>query len=298
MTVMEEAIRKSEVLIEALPYIKKFFKKSIVIKFGGSSIGEDDVRKSVLEDIVFMNFAGMNPVLVHGGGPSITEKLKGAGKKTRFVNGLRVTDKETMRIVDDALTELNQKLVGEIKAMGAEAFGLSGKENRLLIANKAVCERDIGFAGCVQSVDTTVLDKFIQGNAIPVISPVAMGEDGFLYNVNADEAASRIAIAIKAEKLLVLTNVEGVMKEVDGQKSLFHSLSLDDAKYLIEKGLINGGMIPKAKACLTALEGKVKKTHIVNAKLPHALLLEIFTDKGIGTEIVRLGRRTKATEGI
>lgn len=295
---MEEAIKKSEVLIEALPYIKKFFRKSIVIKFGGSTLGDDKIRKTVLEDIVFMNFAGMRPVLVHGGGPYISEKLKEIGKKSKFVDGLRVTDKKTMEIVDESLTELNRKLVSEIKEMGAEAFGLSGKENRLLIAKKVTSDKNIGYIGNIESVDTTVLDKFLEDNIIPVISPVAMGEDGELYNVNADEAASSIAIALKAEKLLILTNVEGVYIEKDKERSLFRSLSLDDAKYLIEKGIINSGMIPKTKACLAALEGKIKKAHIVNSRLPHALLLEIFTDKGIGTEIVKLGRRTKATEGI
>ncbi len=295
---MEEAIKKSEVLIEALPYIKKFFRKNIIIKFGGSSLEDDSIRKSVLEDIVFMSFAGMRPVLVHGGGPHINEKLKEAGKRPKFVNGLRVTDKKTMEIVDGALTELNRKLVDEIKVMGREAFGLSGKENRLIIAKKIISDPDIGYAGSVQSVDTTVLDKFLEDSIIPVISPVAMGEDGNLYNVNADEAASNIAVAIKAEKLLVLTNVKGIFRELDGEKHLFHSLSLDDTKYLMKKGIIDSGMIPKAKACLLALEGKVKKAHIINSTLPHALLLEIFTDKGIGTEIVKLGRRTKATEGI
>lgn len=298
-TLMEEAIKKSAVLIEALPYIKKFFKKNIVIKFGGNSIGDQAIRRAVLEDVVFMNFAGMNPVLVHGGGPHITEKLKNSGIKTKFVNGLRVTDKATMEIVDEALAEVNHQLVEEIRSLGAEAFGLIGKENKLLTAGKAECEHDIGFAGCVQSVNTTVLDKLIESNMIPVISPVALGEDGFLYNINADEAAANIAVAIKAEKILVLTNVEGVLKEdADGKKVLFHSLSLDDTKYLIEKGYISSGMIPKTKACITALEGKVRKAHIVNANLPHAILLEIFTDKGIGTEIVKLGRRTKATEGM
>lgn len=295
---MEEAIKKSEVLIEALPYIKKFFRKNIVIKFGGSTLSDNSVRKTVLEDIVFMNYAGMRPVLVHGGGPYISEKLKEIGKRSKFINGLRVTDKKTMEIVDDALAELNKKLVEEIKSIGADAFGLSGKENRLLIAKKRQAEPDIGFAGTVQSVDTTVLDRLLETNIIPVVSPVAMGEDGELYNVNADEAASNIAIAIKAEKLLILTNVEGIYREGGGQRQLFNSLSLDDAKYLIEKRIISEGMIPKASACLFALEGKVRKAHIINSRLPHALLLEIFTDKGIGTEIVKLGRRTKATEGI
>lgn len=296
---MEEAIRKSQTLIEALPYIKKFFKKNIVIKFGGSSLGDERVRRTVLEDIAFMNYAGMNPVLVHGGGPFINEKMKAAGKTYKFVNGLRVTDEETMTIVDQALEELNRTLVQELKAVGAEAFGLSGKENELLIAKKKMHgEHDIGFVGNVDTMDTTVLDRLLETNIIPVISPVGMSRDGKLFNINADEAAARIAVAIKAEKLIVLTNVDGVLLDRDGKQRLLESLSLDDVKYLIEKGVVSGGMIPKVSSCIDALEGKVRKAHIISAKLPHAMLLEIFTDQGIGTEIVKLGRRTKVTEGI
>jgi len=295
---MQDAIRKSEVLIEALPYIKKFFRKNIVIKFGGNSIADDNIRKSVLKDIVFMNFAGMNPVLIHGGGPFINSKLKEAGKKSRFVDGLRVTDRKTMTIVDEALTLLNRQLVSEIKEIGAEAFGLSGKENNLLVANKAECATDVGYTGTVCSLDTTVLMKLIEANMIPVISPVAIGEDGLLYNVNADEAASRIAVSIKGEKLILLTNVPGVKCDSGDESTIFRSLSLSDTQYLIDKKIIAGGMIPKAKACLDALEGRVKKAHIVDAGIPHAILLEIFTDRGIGTEIMKLGKRTKATESI
>jgi len=295
---MEEAIKKSEVLIEALPYIKKFFRKNIVIKFGGSTLSDENTRRIVLTDIVFMNFAGMRPILVHGGGPFITARLKEAGIQSKFVNGLRVTDKRTMEIVDDSLTEINKELVEDIRIIGADAFGLSGKENRLLIAKKVICNEDIGFTGNVDSVDTTVLDRLLEANIIPVISPVAMGHDGELYNVNADEAASNIAIAVKAEKMMILTNIAGIMSDAKDEKKLFHSLSVDDVRYLIDKGIIYGGMIPKTKACITALEGKVRKAHIVNSGLPHALLLEIFTDRGIGTEIMKLGRRTKATEGI
>jgi len=295
---MEEAIRKSKVLIEALPYIKKFFNKVFVIKFGGSALSDKGIRHSVLEDIVFMNYAGMKPVLVHGGGPFINEKLKMAKKKIRFVNGLRVTDKRTMEIVDSALTEVNAVLVNEIKEMGSEAFGLSGKENKLIVAKKIEHREDVGFAGAVRSLDTTVLEKLIDDNIIPVISPVAMGADGELYNVNADEAASHIAMAVKAEKLFVLTNVTGIMREQGNSETLYRSLSLSDAETLMKKKIISAGMIPKARACTRALEGKVKKAHIIDGNLSHALLLEIFTDKGIGTEIIKLGRRTKATDGL
>lgn len=295
---MEDAIKKSSVLIEALPYIKKFFGKVFVIKFGGSALSDEKTRHGVLEDIVFMNYAGMKPILIHGGGPHINTKLKEARKRPKFVNGLRVTDKKTMEIVDHALTELNGILVEEIKKMDAEAFGLSGKENKLITAKKMECKEDIGFAGTVESVDTTVLEKLMEANIIPVISPVAMGGDGELYNVNADEAACHIAMALKAEKFFILTNVSGIMREKDNPGTLYRSLSLDDVGILLKKGIVAEGMIPKTKACRESLEGKVRKAHIINGNLPHALLLEIFTDKGIGTEIIKLGRRTKATEGL
>lgn len=295
---MEEAIKKSEVLIEALPYIKKFFQKIFVIKFGGSALSLAALRKSVLEDIVFMHYAGMRPVLVHGGGPHINEKMKEAKKRPKFIDGLRVTDKKTMEIVDDALWDLNVILVEEIKKMGAEAFGLSGKENKLIQAKKMEHKEDIGFAGAVESVDTTVLEKLIEANIIPVISPVGIGRDTELYNINADEAASNIAMAFKAEKLFILTNVRGIMREMGNPDTLYRSLSLADVDFLAEKKIISEGMIPKTRACTKALEGKVKKAHIIDSNIPHALLLEIFTDKGIGTEIIKLGRRTKATEGL
>ena len=295
---MEDAIKKSTVLIEALPYIKKFFHKVFVIKFGGSALSDENTRRSVLEDIVFMNYAGMRPVLVHGGGPFINMKMKDAHKKPRFVDGLRVTDKRTMEIVDTALTELNTILVEEIKKLGAEAFGLSGKENKLIVAKKTHHKEDIGFVGTVESVDTTVMERLIETNIVPVVSPVALGDAGELYNVNADEAASHLAMALKAEKFFILTNVRGIMGERDNPDTLYGSLSLADAEALVKKKVIREGMIPKTRACINALEGKVRKAHIIDSRLPHALLLEIFTDKGIGTEIIKLGRRTKATEGL
>jgi len=295
---MEDAIKKSTVLIEALPYIKKFFHKTFVIKFGGSSLGDENTRRHVLEDIVFMNYAGMKPILVHGGGPLISAKMKEARKRPKFVDGLRVTDKRTMEIVDDALTELNGLLVQEIKKLGAEAFGLSGKENKLLMAKKIEHAEDIGFAGTIESLDTTVLERLLDANMIPVVCPVGIGQDGELYNVNADEAASRIAMALKAEKLFLLTNVRGIMKDKNSAETLYSSLSISDTEVLIEKGIVREGMIPKTKACVGALENRVKKAHIIDSNVQHALLLEIFTDKGIGTEITKLGRRTKATEGL
>ncbi|MBD3296115.1 MAG: acetylglutamate kinase [Candidatus Omnitrophica bacterium] len=282
---MEEAIKKSDVLIEALPYIKKFFGKVVVIKFGGSSLHDSEARKMVLQDMVFMRYAGMKPVLVHGGGPNITRGLKAADIETTFVDGLRVTCERSMGVVDSVLMEMNSSLVEEINSLGGEAFGLSGKENNMLQAVKKE-KPDLGFVGSVQSIDTTILNRLIDTNIIPVVCPVGKGRDNKLYNINADEAASNIAIALGAEKFVLLTNVRGVVKNVNEAASLFHSLTMDTASHLIDTGVIQGGMVPKTQACLHALRGEVKKAHIVNATLRHALLLEIFTDEGIGTEII------------
>ncbi len=282
---MEEAIRKSAILIEALPYIKKFFNKIVVIKFGGSSLNDEKVRSMVLQDIVFMRYAGMKPVLVHGGGPDINRRLLESNIDTKFVDGLRVTCEASMGIVDSVLVEVNRLLVSEINGFGGEAFGLSGKENNMIQAIKRDGP-DLGCVGSVGAIDTTILKRLTDTNIIPVICPVGKGEDGKLYNINADEAASNIAIALDAEKFVVLTNVRGVMRDKDDPGSLFHSLTIETVDHLIETGVIEGGMVPKIMSCLTALRGAVRKAHIVDANLTHALLLEIFTDKGIGTEIV------------
>lgn len=282
---MEEAIRKSEILIEALPYIKKFFNKVVVIKFGGSSLNDQKVRDMVLQDVVFMRYAGMKPVLVHGGGPDINKRLSESNIETRFVDGLRVTCEASMGVVDSVLFEVNQALVAEINNFGGEAFGLSGKENNMIQAVKRDGP-DLGCVGKVGGIDTTILNRLIETNIIPVICPVGKGKDGKLYNINADEAASSLAIALKAEKFVVLTNVRGVMKDKNDPASLFHSLTVETVGHLIDTKVIVGGMVPKIKSCLHALRGNVRKAHIVDANLTHALLLEIFTDKGIGTEIV------------
>jgi len=294
---MEEAIKKSQVLIEALPYIKSFYNKVVLIKYGGSAISDDEVRRTTLEDIVFMNYAGMKPVLVHGGGPLINERMKASGKRIRFVDGHRATDGETILIVDEVLSQLNKKLVEEIKDLGGNAFGLSGKDAELIKVKKIDKER-IGYVGDVTSIDTTLLTRLIETNVIPIISPIGKGEDGKLYNVNADSVATNVAVALGAEKLVLLTDVKGIMRDLKDEKSLYNSLTTADAEFLIEKEVIAKGMIPKAGACLFAIKNGVKKAHIVDCRISHALLLEIFTDKGIGTEIIKLNRRTKVTQDI
>jgi len=293
---MEEAIKKSKVLIEALPYIKKFFGKVVVVKFGGSTLHDGSVRGMVLQDIVFMRYAGMKPILVHGGGLDINKRLEEANIKTEFIDGLRVTSEDSMDVVDSVLMDVNKGLVDEINSLGGEAFGLSGKENNIIQAVKREGP-DLGFVGSVKAIDTTVLDRLINTNMIPVVCPVGKGADNKLYNINADEAASNIATALNAEKFVLLTNVRGVMKDKGDPGSLFESLTLSKANGLIETGVIEGGMVPKTNACLHALRGGVRKCHIVDANLSHALLLEMFTDQGIGTEIVHKEQESNNESG-
>lgn len=284
---MREAIKKSEVLIEALPYIKNFFERVVVIKYGGAAVDENGIDRSVLEDIVFMNYAGMRPILVHGGGPLISKFMKKAGIEPRFIAGRRVTDRETIYIIDKALHTINRQIVGTLKELGARAFGLSGRENGLIKVKKLKSPVDLGFVGEVTSVDATVVKQLIEDNIIPVIYPLGIGRDRNLYNVNADDVASEIAVALHAEKFVLLTNVRGIMKDKDKPSTLYNTLTVSDVNKLIKKNIIGSGMIPKAMSCVNAIKGGVDKAHILDAGIPHALLLEMFTDKGIGTEIVK-----------
>ncbi|MFH1190156.1 MAG: acetylglutamate kinase [Candidatus Omnitrophota bacterium] len=284
---MKEAIKKSEVLIEALPHIKKFFEKTIVIKYGGSSVDEKGIDPGILEDIMFMNYAGMRPVVVHGGGPYISKMMKKAGIEPKFIGGLRFTDNESLAIIERALGAINGKIVKTLKGMGAKAFGVSGRENGLIRARKMKCTADLGYVGEVTSVDTTVIKRLIRDNIIPVIYPLGIGRDHHVYNVNADDVASEIAVALNAEKFVLLTNVRGVLRDRKDPSSLYNTIRAADAAKLIKRKVIDGGMIPKALSCINAIKGGVEKAHILDASIPHALLLEIFTDKGIGTEVVR-----------
>ncbi|MFH0839984.1 MAG: acetylglutamate kinase [Candidatus Omnitrophota bacterium] len=284
---MQEAIKKSKILIEALPYIKKFFEKVVVIKYGGSAVCEKGIEKGILEDVMFMNYAGMRPIIVHGGGPFISKMMKKNGIEPKFIGGRRYSDAQSIRIIEKALRIINQNIVRVLKKMGAEAFGLSGGENHLIRVKKMKNKIDLGFVGEVTLVDTTIVKRLIEDNIIPVIYPLGIGRDGNIYNVNADDAASEIAMALKAEKYVLLTNVRGVMKDKKDPDTLYHTLRAGVVNKLIKRGVIDAGMIPKAQSCVNAVRGGVKKAHILDANLSHALLLEIFTDKGIGTEIVK-----------
>jgi acetylglutamate kinase len=284
---MEDAIKKAEVLIEALPYIRKFHKKIITIKYGGSILSEEKIRKSVLEDIVFLNFMGLRPVLIHGGGQNISERMRASGKKTDFVDGMRVTDEDTLGVVEEELQNLNNLIVSEIAELGAKAVGLNGKDKNIIQVEKKEAKIDLGFVGHIVGIDNEPVFEELKKDRVVVVLPMGIGKDKKAYNVNADEAASNIAASLNAEKLVLLTNVKGIMRNSDDPHSFISTLTTEEAKGLVENKIIQQGMIPKVAACIHALENGVKKTHIIDARIPHGLLLEIFTDQGIGTEIVR-----------
>jgi len=284
---MKEAIKKAKVLMEALPYIKSFYDKTVVIKYGGSAMLDKDLKRSVIQDIIFMEYVGMHPVVVHGGGAQISELMKKLGKKPEFIKGMRITDKETAEIVEMVLDgKINSEIVKLINENGGNAAGLSGTDGNLIRAKKLLGEKgeDMGYVGEVESINPGIIDVLGKQDFIPVISPIGSGRDGYTYNMNADLVAGEIASALKAHKLVLLTDVKGIYK---GKKTLLSTLKIKDAQKLIKKGVIEKGMIPKVNACITALKAGVAKTHIIDGRIPHSLLLEIYTDKGIGTEIVR-----------
>jgi len=275
---------KIKTLLEALPYIKKFFRTTFVIKYGGAAMEEEHLKKEFAKDVALLKYVGINPVIVHGGGPKIGRLLKDLNIPTEFVDGLRVTDKKTLDVVEMVLSgNINKEIVKNINDMGGKAIGLSGKDGRLLIAKK-VTGKDIGLVGEVVSVDVAIIRDINRHGYIPIIAPLADGVDGNSYNINADTAAGSIAKALSAEKLILLTDVDGVL---DKEDKLLSSLKISDINTLINNKTISGGMIPKVDCCIDALEGGVKETHIINGKIPHAILLEIFTDSGIGTKIIK-----------
>jgi acetylglutamate kinase len=285
---MKKHIEKVNTLIESLPYIKEFYGKTIVIKYGGNAMIDENTQKSFATDIVLLKHVGMNPVIVHGGGPQIGTVLEKLGTKSEFVDGLRVTDESTMEVVEMVLVgKINKEIVHNINMAGGKAVGLSGKDAGLIVAEKIYHIKgdqkiDIGLVGTVKSVNPKIIETIDKERFIPVIAPVGFGEDGRTYNINADTAAGKIAEALRAEKLILLTDIEGVRV---GDK-LAGSLKKKEIEDLIKKGEISGGMIPKVRCCTEALDGGVNKTHIIDGRVEHAVLLEIFTNAGIGTEIV------------
>ncbi|MBU1087948.1 MAG: acetylglutamate kinase [Candidatus Omnitrophica bacterium] len=284
---LEQASKKVDVLIEALPYIRQFYGKVVVIKYGGSAVEHSELNHSILEDITFMNHVGIHPVIVHGAGPFITQKMKDKGIDVKFVNGIRVTDKDSLEIVNNALTEVNKNIVSELQKLGNEARGFVGKNGELIKAKKKNAIVDVGFVGEVTGFDSKLMYSLLHSKMIPVIAPLGVGEDGQLYNLNADTVAAEVAKAMNAEKLVLLTNVRGIMTDTNDEQTLLSSVTLAELEVLFENKVINGGMIPKVLACKEAAENGVQKTHIIEAQIPHALLLEVYTDQGIGTQIVK-----------
>lgn len=295
---MLSASEKAAILVEALPYIKKFYGKIVVIKYGGHAMLNCDLKRAVLTDAVLMKYVGIHPVIVHGGGPEITGMLKRLGIESTFVNGLRVTDRETMEVVQMVLVgKVNKEIVGMINEIGGRAVGLCGRDAGLLVAERKTgrvvspdgdeVEVDIGYVGEVKRVNPEILNTVIREGYIPVVAPVAAGVDGESYNVNADNAAGALAVALGAAKLIILTDVEGILEERENRDSLLSTVSVADVPGLIERGVISGGMIPKVRCCVEALEGGVKTTHILDGRVPHSILLEVFTDRGIGTMVVK-----------
>jgi acetylglutamate kinase len=282
---MQTLVEKASVLIEALPYIKNFRGREVLIKYGGAAMHLEDIRENVLQDLVFMNYVGIRPILIHGGGNAITANMKKRGIQSQFINGLRVTDKETISVVVDTLAEINQQIVRDINRLGAKAVGLSGHDARILNVVKYNKDGDVGYVGEVKHVNIETLRGLTEANIIPVIYPVGIDDKGETYNVNADEAAAKVAAAMKVDKLMILTNVQGIMRNPADESSLISSLYVRDAQELIDSQVITGGMIPKVRCCVSALTGGVPKAHIIDGRIKHSLLLEIFTDRGIGTEI-------------
>lgn len=283
---MEDFIRKAGVLVEAIPYIHAFRRKIFVIKYGGSILDDDNVRRNVFEDIVFLSYVGIRLILVHGGGPHINSRLKNKGVQAVFHEGIRVTDKQTLDVVVDELGRLNNQIVEEIKALKGDVTGLKGQENVIFVERKKASV-DLGFVGTVTSVNLETIEEHLKKGHITVISPLGMSAEKQPHNVNADEVASAIATSMKAEKFVLLTNVHGVMRDMNDPNSLISTLTLNEVSTLKANGTLQGGMIPKVNSCVAAVNGGVHKGHIVDATLRHALLLEIFTDQGIGTQIVK-----------
>lgn len=285
--------KRGGILLEALPYIKKFWSKIIVIKYGGSAMKDKNLEKQILKDIILLKYVGMKPVIVHGGGSEISEEMKKRNKTPQFINGLRVTDEETMEIIEMVLTgKINTRLVAEINlhisegpGNGVKGIGLSGEDAQLLTVKKHQIS-ELGLVGEVENINPEILMILLEKNYIPVIATVGVDKEGVRYNINADTVAAQIAISLQAEKLIFLTDVDGIFKDSYNPSTIISSLNINKTKELIESGCVQKGMIPKVDAAIQAIKGGVKKIHLLNGKCPHSILLEVFTDSGIGTEII------------
>ncbi|MGL4991039.1 MAG: acetylglutamate kinase [Sarcina sp.] len=277
---------KVNILIQALPFIQKYNNKVIVVKYGGNAMKNESLKESVIKDIVLMSCVGIKVVLVHGGGPDINKFLKKSGKEIEFINGLRYTDKETMEIVQMVLAgKINKELVALINKNGGNAVGLCGIDGNMIISEKKSSNVDLGFVGEIIDVNSKVILDALKNNYISVVATISLGEDGNIYNINADIAAAKIAKKINAEKIILLTDVPGLLLDIEDNETLISRISISNVKKLMDDGIIKGGMIPKIECCIDAVDSGVSKAHIIDGRTPHTILLELFSDNGIGTMI-------------
>ena len=281
-------LEKAEVLIEALPYIQRFNRKIVVVKYGGSAMVDEELKENVIKDVVLLKLVGFKPIIVHGGGKEISRWVGKVGMEPRFINGLRVTDEATMEVAEMVLGKVNKELVTFVQSLGIKAVGISGKDGGLLqVEKKCPDGQDIGFVGEITRVNPKILFDLLEKDFMPIVCPVGLDENFRTYNINADDAACKIAEAVKAEKLAFLTDIEGVYRDPSDPESLISELHVQEAQSLIDNGNVGGGMIPKLKNCIDAIREGVNRVHILDGRIPHSILLEIFTNKGIGTAILR-----------
>ena len=284
---MQKYLEKAEVLIEALPYIQKFNKRVIVVKYGGSAMIDDVLKEDVIQDVTLLKLVGFKPIIVHGGGKEISRWVQKVGMEPRFVNGLRVTDEDTMELAEMVLGKVNKNLVQLVEKLGVRAIGISGKDGGLLKVNKKLSNgEDIGYVGEIKEVNARVIYDLLEKDFIPIICPIGLDNNNQTYNINADDAACAIARAMRAEKLAFLTDIEGVYADPKDPSTRITSLTTTEARKLMSEGVIGGGMLPKLNNCIDAIEHGVNKVHILDGRVPHSVLLEIFTDKGVGTAIL------------
>jgi len=284
---MNQVLQKAEVLIEALPYIQKFNRKIIVVKYGGSAMSNEELQKNVIKDVALLKLVGFKPIIVHGGGKEISNWVGKIGKEAKFVNGLRVTDEETMEVAEMVLGRVNKRLVSMVQELGVNAIGISGKDGELLRVDKKYSDgQDIGFVGDIRQVNEKILLDLLEKDFLPIVAPIGLDDQYDTYNINADDAACAIAKAVNADKLVFLTDIEGLYKDINDKSSFISRLTADQADDLIADGFIGGGMLPKLNNCTSAIRNGVSRVHILDGRIPHCLLLEIFTNEGVGTAII------------
>ena len=283
----EKYLEKAAVLVEALPYIQKFNRKVIVVKYGGSAMVDENLKKSVISDVTLLKLVGFKPIIVHGGGKEISKWVGKVGKEPEFINGLRVTDEETMEIAEMVLGRVNKSLVSMVESLGVKAIGISGKDGGLLKVKKKYSDgKDIGYVGQISEVDPQILFDMMEKDFLPIICPVGLDDEFNTYNINADDAACAVARAVGANKLAFLTDIEGLYRDFNDKSSLISEIKVSEAKELIAGGTIGGGMLPKLSNCIDAIEAGVSRVHIIDGRIPHSILMEIFSDRGVGTAIL------------